>query len=253
MITNYARLERPPIAGSRGALEARRAEPRGLGRSASGERERLRARDALRRPGVRTGKRAFDVVLAVALGLALAPPMVLIACAIRLSSPGPILYGQRRLGRDGRHFRTWKFRTMVADADQMLDRLLAGDERLRAEWERDHKLRDDPRVTPIGRFLRRTSLDELPQLWNVLEGEMSLVGPRPIVDDELPKYGTAFPVYSRVRPGITGLWQVSGRSDTTYERRVELDRYYVVHWSPWLDLSVLLRTPRAVLRREGAC
>jgi lipopolysaccharide/colanic/teichoic acid biosynthesis glycosyltransferase len=123
---------------------------------------------------------------------------------------------------------------------------------LRTEWERDHKLRDDPRVTPVGRFLRKTSLDELPQLWNVFCGQMSLVGPRPIVDEEVPRYGESFKLFTRVRPGVTGMWQVSGRNDTTYTERVALDSYYVRNWSPWLDLYILAHTLRVVVMGKGA-
>jgi lipopolysaccharide/colanic/teichoic acid biosynthesis glycosyltransferase len=134
----------------------------------------------------------------------------------------------------------------------LLDEYLQGKPDLRAEWERNFKLRDDPRVTRVGQFLRRISLDELPQLWNVLKGEMSLIGPRPIVDAEIPKYGMVYEMYRRIRPGISGLWQVSGRSDTSYSHRVELDAYYVHNWSVWLDLVILVRTVRVVMMRRGA-
>jgi Undecaprenyl-phosphate galactose phosphotransferase WbaP len=180
------------------------------------------------------------------------PLFVLISVAIKLSSPGPIFYGQLRIGRGSRHFRAWKFRTMVAGADRVLRDHLEADPELRQEWEHDHKLKDDPRVTWIGRFLRKTSLDELPQLFNVMVGQMSLVGPRPIVDAEIDKYGETFELYKEVSPGITGLWQVSGRNNTTYQERVDLDSYYVRNWSPWLDLYILMRTIKVVLRREGA-
>ena len=142
---------------------------------------------------------------------------------------------------------------MHVDADDALKTALAADEDLRAEWQRTHKLRVDPRITRVGRFLRRTSLDELPQFWNVLCGDMSLVGPRPIVEAEAAKYDHGFGLYLSVRPGITGLWQVSGRNRTTYAERVRLDQFYVVNWSPWLDLYILARTVRAVLGGDGAC
>jgi lipopolysaccharide/colanic/teichoic acid biosynthesis glycosyltransferase len=141
---------------------------------------------------------------------------------------------------------------MVRDGDQMLQRCLAESPALRKEWEQAHKLRNDPRVIRVGHFLRRSSFDELPQLWNVLRGEMSLVGPRPIVDDEIRRYGEHFDLYKAVRPGITGLWQVSGRNDTTYAERTNLDRYYVRNWSVWLDLYILARTVRAMLLGRGA-
>jgi lipopolysaccharide/colanic/teichoic acid biosynthesis glycosyltransferase len=146
----------------------------------------------------------------------------------------------------------WKFRTMVENAEQLLEEHLAKNPQLREEWDNTHKLRQDPRVTRIGRILRRTSLDELPQIWNVLRGEMSLVGPRPVVSAEVEKYGESFDFYRAVRPGITGLWQVSGRSDTSYSERVALDVRYVRHWSVWLDIYLLARTFRVVFRGSGA-
>ena len=164
-----------------------------------------------------------------------------------------MLYGQKRIGRNGGEFRAWKFRSMVQDAERVLEDYLARHPEMAEEWQRHHKLRNDPRVTRIGRFLRKTSLDELPQLWNVLTGEMSLVGPRPIVRQELQKYGDAIELYLRVRPGITGLWQVSGRSNTTYDERIRLDEHYVRNWSVWLDIFVLGETIKTVLRAEGAC
>jgi Undecaprenyl-phosphate galactose phosphotransferase WbaP len=197
-------------------------------------------------------KRAMDVTLTICGGLLALPLIAAIAVAIRLTSPGPVFYRQRRIGYGGRHFLAWKFRTMVLDAEQQLKAHLASSPELRREWERDHKLRNDPRVTAIGRFLRRTSLDELPQLLNVLAGEMSLVGPRPIVDAEVHKYGDAFGLYLRVRPGLTGLWQVSGRNDTGYEQRVRLDMHYVRNWSPWLDVYLLMRTVLVVAGQRGA-
>ncbi|MCA8958388.1 MAG: sugar transferase, partial [Planctomycetes bacterium] len=168
-------------------------------------------------------------------------------------SPGPVLFAHRRLGRDGRWFSVWKFRTMVIDADRKLAEYLAEHPELQREWQETHKLKSDPRITRVGRFLRRSSLDELPQIWSVLTGRMSLVGPRPIVADEVVKYGDAYALYTSVPPGITGLWQVSGRNNTTYPQRVALDAAYVRNWSIWLDLYVLYRTVKTVLRREGAC
>lgn len=200
----------------------------------------------------RAVKRTFDLVAVVLGGIVAVPVLAAIALAVRLSSPGPVLYTQWRLGRDGRPFRIWKFRSMVVDADERLARLLAEDPAARREWEATQKLTNDPRVTRVGRFLRATSLDELPQLANVLRGQMSLVGPRPIVDAEVERYGEAYGLYTQVRPGMTGYWQVSGRSDTSYEYRVELDTYYVRNWSVWLDLDIILRTFAAVLRRDGA-
>ena len=197
-------------------------------------------------------KRVLDLTLTL-LGSALVLPLIaLIALWIKVDSRGPVFYSQQRIGQDGRKFHAWKFRSMVRNADQVLSRCLALDPRLREEWERDHKLKDDPRITTAGRFLRRTSLDELPQLWNVLMDEMSLVGPRPIVQAEIPKYGNKFDVYTKVKSGITGLWQISGRNDTSYEERVDLDAFYVRNWSVWLDFYILFRTIETVIFRKGA-
>ena len=146
----------------------------------------------------------------------------------------------------------WKFRSMAADASQALEHCLTANPALREEWQRNHKLRNDPRVTRIGRFLRRTSLDELPQLWNILRGQMSFVGPRPIVREEISRYGESYALYKKVTPGLTGLWQVSGRNNTSYQQRVSLDLYYIRNWSPWLDLYILARTVTAVLFARGA-
>ncbi len=197
-------------------------------------------------------KQAFDLATVVIGGTLCLPMIAAIALLIRLSSPGPVFYSQKRIARGGRTFQAWKFRTMVSNAAEVLENYLAADPNLRQEWEDDHKLKNDPRVTSIGRFLRKTSLDELPQIWNVLLGEMSLVGPRPIVNEEIPKYQDCFDLYAKVRPGITGLWQISGRNNTTYAERVQLDSYYVRNWSPWLDLYILFRTIKVVLFREGA-
>jgi Undecaprenyl-phosphate galactose phosphotransferase WbaP len=185
-------------------------------------------------------------------GVVALPILALITLAIRLDSPGPALFRQERVGRDGRTFHVWKFRTMLVDAEARLEALLATDPAARLEWESSQKLARDPRVTRVGGFLRATSLDELPQLWNVVLGEMSLVGPRPIVRAEIPRYAESYEYYRQVRPGITGYWQVSGRSNTSYTQRVMLDTYYVRNWSIWLDLVILLRTVTVVLQRQGA-
>jgi len=193
-------------------------------------------------------KRCVDALLASALLALLSPVFLLLALAIVVNSPGPVFFRHNRLGRGGAPFRVWKFRTMVPNAATVLDKMLEVDLALRAEWEASHKLKRDPRVTRVGAFLRRTSLDELPQLFNVLAGDMSLIGPRPIIAEELDKYGEQYEMVSRVRPGMTGLWQVSGRSSLPYETRVELDTYYIKNWSFWLDLYIMLKTPWAVLR-----
>ncbi len=212
----------------------------------------LEVRQNLLRPEARIIKRLVDMA-SVTLGLLLFWWVFAgLALLVKLSSNGSIFYGQKRIGRGGREFMAWKFRSMVQNADALLAGYLEAHPELREQWERDHKLKDDPRVTWVGRFLRRTSLDELPQLWNILRGDMSLVGPRPIVTAEIAKYGERFALFCKVRPGLSGLWQVSGRNDTTYGERVALDCYYVRNWSVWLDLVVLARTVRVVLLGKGA-
>jgi Undecaprenyl-phosphate galactose phosphotransferase WbaP len=197
-------------------------------------------------------KRSFDLLVASLVGLFFLPLFLALILGVRLSSRGPIFYGQRRIGRGHEMFTAWKFRSMVMNADEVLEQHLEHDPALRAEWERDRKLKRDPRVTRIGRIMRKTSLDELPQLWNVLAGEMSLVGPRPIVMAEVDRYGRRYQHYRRVTPGITGLWQISGRNNTTYERRTQIDEYYVRNWSVAMDLYILYRTVKTVLFTEGA-
>ena len=176
----------------------------------------------------------------------------IITILVMLDSEGPVFYRRARIGRYGRRFYVYKFRTMVQNADHLLQTYLAESPELRAEWLATHKLKNDPRITRVGAILRKTSLDELPQLWNILVGEMSLIGPRPIVDAEVEKYGDCFDLYTQVRPGLTGLWQVSGRSDTSYEQRVELDKYYVLNRSLKLDLQILWKTVFVVLKKDGA-
>jgi Undecaprenyl-phosphate galactose phosphotransferase WbaP len=203
-------------------------------------------------PLPRLTKRTIDLFLVCLILPLITPAMLLIGLLVRLESPGPIFYGHPRVGRGQRRFRIWKIRTMKINADELLRNFLAKDENLRQEWIKHRKLRNDPRITRVGRFLRKTSLDELPQLWNVLRGEMSLVGPRPIVEEEVAAYGQNFSLYCRVTPGLTGLWQVSGRSAVSRRDRVRLDSYYVRNWSPWLDLHILARTASVVLTGEGA-
>jgi lipopolysaccharide/colanic/teichoic acid biosynthesis glycosyltransferase len=196
--------------------------------------------------------RLLDITIAAALILALAPLLALVAMIIYVSDPGPVLFGHKRIGRGGQTFLCLKFRSMVVDAQQRLQELLASDPVARAEWERDHKLKRDPRITAIGSFLRQSSLDELPQLFNVLRGDMSLVGPRPIVFDEVPRYRRYFSDYCEVRPGITGLWQVSGRNDVSYRRRVAMDVTYVRSASLRLNLRILAMTVPSVLKSQGS-
>lgn len=196
-------------------------------------------------------KRLLDIVLSATALAILSPLMAIIALAVRLESPGPVFFRQRRLRRHGQAFGCYKFRSMYPDAEERLRR---NPELYRLYVENDYKLPEaiDTRVTRVGRFLRRTSLDELPQLWNVLRGDMSMVGPRPVVPEELQRYGRAASLYLRVKPGLTGLWQVSGRNDITYSRRVELDGQYIRDWSAGLDILILLRTVRVVLLGKGA-
>lgn len=197
-------------------------------------------------------RRLMDIGIALAMLIFLAPLMVVVAACIFIDDPGPILFRQARLGLNGRTFKCLKFRSMRRDAQAQLSRLLAISPAARREWEIDHKLKNDPRVTGVGLFLRKSSLDELPQLWNVLVGEMSLVGPRPIVAEEVPRYGRHFRHYCRVRPGLTGLWQVSGRNNVSYGRRVVFDVAYARGQCSALNLKILIATVPAVLSRDGS-
>ncbi|MEJ0005426.1 MAG: sugar transferase [Steroidobacteraceae bacterium] len=203
------------------------------------------------RPVRESLKRVFDVAGAVLLGIVFSPLIVVISVLLHREG-GQIIFRHRRIGRHGKAFDCLKFRSMVPDADRILRDLLEQHPEIRAEWLRDHKLRDDPRVTAVGRFLRRTSLDELPQLWNVIRGEMSLVGPRPVVREELLRYGRCASIYLAARPGVTGLWQVTGRNNTDYRRRVVLDVYYVRRQNLVLDLYILFKTTYVVLGGSGA-
>ena len=211
----------------------------------------LKLRNNLRYWPARLLKRVFDLFAALVLLVLGALPLLYIALRIRRDG-GPAIFAHQRVGQSGKVFPCFKFRTMQVDAEERLRELLANDPAARAEWEREFKLRNDPRITPIGHFLRRTSLDELPQLFNVIRGEMSLVGPRPVIRAELVRYGDDVDYFLMVRPGMTGLWQVSGRNDTGYDTRVYLDTWYVKNWSLWYDIAILFKTIRVVLNREGA-
>lgn len=200
----------------------------------------------------RVGKRMFDVALAGGLLLFLLPVFLLLMLLIKCSSEGPVFYKHLRIGQDSRAFHLYKFRTMFLHGDTLLTDYLATDPEARQEWEVHYKLRSDPRVTRLGASLRRASLDELPQILNVLLGHMSFVGPRPIVRDEIRRYGAAFAVYNSAKPGITGLWQVSGRGALPYEARVALDMEYVATWSFLQDLRLMLKTARVVFNAKGA-
>lgn len=197
-------------------------------------------------------KRGLDIALCLLFLPILLPLFAFLALLIRLDSKGAAIYRQRRVGQGGKSIDVCKFRTMVHNADAVLKDYLEGNPALKAEWEQDHKLKHDPRITRVGAFLRKTSLDELPQLVNVVLGDMSLVGPRPIVEAEKEKYGDVYEDYCRVKPGITGLWQISGRNNTTYDERVSLDHYYISNWSMWMDLWILGRTVPVVLTGYGA-
>ncbi len=207
---------------------------------------------SLRDDGLRLeAPRILDIAISLVALLFVLPLMIVTAVAIKIQDGGPVFFGHRRVGRAGRTFRCWKFRSMVVDAEARLAALLARDPAARAEWEADHKLRRDPRVTALGRFIRATSIDELPQLLNVLKGEMSLVGPRPIVVAEVSRYGRWFGHYCAVRPGITGLWQVSGRNDVDYRRRVAMDVLFAKQNSVSRYLLILAMTVPAVAKRQG--
>ena len=197
-------------------------------------------------------KRIFDILLVLIAVPVLLPLLAIISTLIVVSSPGPVFYSHRRIRQRGAFFSMWKFRTMCVNSAEVLEDYLTSHPEARAEWTRTHKLKRDPRISSLGLFLRRYSLDELPQVWNVLRGQMTLVGPRPIVAAEVEKYGDGFYHYCRVKPGLTGLWQVSGRSELTYPQRVALDCAYVEHWSLRRDFVILLRTFSSVVNKEGA-
>lgn len=201
--------------------------------------------------GSNSVKRVMDVIGSVLLILLFSPLLLVIAYLIRRDG-GPSLYAQERVGYGGKAFQCMKFRSMIVDSKAHLETFLANNPAARAEWDQDFKLRNDPRITPIGSFLRKTSLDELPQLFNVLRGEMSLVGPRPVVADELARYGAMTSKYVSARPGMTGLWQVSGRNDTTYRERVSLDCYYIENWKIHTDLLLMLKTLTVIFHGRGA-
>ena len=196
--------------------------------------------------------RSLDVAIALIAIVFLAPLMLVIASAVVAERDGPVLFRQTRIGKHGRRFKVYKFRSMRVGAEEILTAHLATHPAAAAEWQRDHKLRTDPRITPLGSFLRKSSLDELPQLFNVLRGEMSIVGPRPIVEAEVVRYGRFFKAYCGVTPGITGVWQVSGRNDVSYRRRVAMDAVYARRKCAALDIKLMLATIPAVFSRRGS-
>lgn len=198
-------------------------------------------------------KRIFDLGCSMVGLILISPLLAVIALAVKLTSPGRIIYAHTRIGKNGKEFKALKFRTMYSDSAERLKHILATDPEAKKEWEESYKLRNDPRITLVGKLLRRTSLDELPQIFNIIRGEMSLVGPRPVIRDEIEKYyGSYSEYYYSVLPGLSGLWQVSGRSDTNYDFRIQTDVWYVQNWSLWLDIIILFKTFAVVLRREGA-
>ncbi|MBR7064243.1 MAG: undecaprenyl-phosphate galactose phosphotransferase WbaP [Treponema sp.] len=200
----------------------------------------------------RITKRCLDLILIIASLPLTLPLCFVIAFLVKFSSPGPILFGHERVGKNGKKIKCWKFRSMYKDADKQLAELLSKNKKLKEEWEKDQKLVNDPRVTSIGKFLRKTSLDELPQLWNIFLGQMSFVGPRPITKDELKKYKDKANYVLTVTPGLSGMWQTSGRSNTGYEDRIALDLYYIHNWSIWLDIWIIIKTFYVVIQGKGA-
>ena len=200
----------------------------------------------------RLGKRAFDILSALGGLIFLSPVMIALAVLIRFQDGGPAIFAHTRIGKNGRPFKCYKFRSMVMDAQGRLEALLASDADAAEEWARDQKLRNDPRVTALGRFIRKSSLDELPQLFNILKGDMSVVGPRPIIADEMVRYGSHIEDYLSVTPGVTGLWQVSGRNHVSYDERVQMDASYARTWTVAGDIWITLKTVPAVLMSRGA-
>ncbi len=213
--------------------------------------DRLHADDLYRVQSSRV-KRAMDLLLATPVLVLVSPLLMAIYALLKIFDPGPALFTQQRIGRDGRSFVVYKFRTMRVDAAERLEHLLANDPKAAAEWAKYQKLRNDPRVTLFGRFLRKSSLDELPQLLNILRGEMSVIGPRPVTAGEMQRYGSDMPFYTAVRPGVLGLWQVRGRNKLTYPQRVAYDVEYVKTWSVWQDVKIMLEAIPVVLMGKGA-
>ncbi|MCX8515106.1 MAG: undecaprenyl-phosphate galactose phosphotransferase WbaP [Burkholderiales bacterium] len=212
----------------------------------------LRLKNNLGRKFNRLIKRFFDIVLSFIAIVILSPVFLLIGLLVASTSGGKIIYKHQRIGKDGQQFSCLKFQTMYKNSKEILEQILKNDQAMLQEWQKNFKLKNDPRVTSLGKILRQTSLDELPQLFNVLFGQMSLVGPRPIVHEEINKYQSDFYYYKLVRPGITGLWQISGRNDVDYAQRVRLDVYYIKNWSLWYDFIILFKTVHIVLKRSGA-
>ncbi|WP_039925036.1 sugar transferase, partial [Treponema sp. JC4] len=197
-------------------------------------------------------KRLLDLFIILCLSPIWVPVFALCALLTKITSKGPVFYGHKRVGRNGKTIKCWKFRSMVVNSQEILEKLLAENEEMRLQWEKDRKLENDPRITKFGKILRKTSMDELPQLINILLGEMSLVGPRPVTEPELEKYGDYKDYVLSVKPGLSGMWQISGRSDTGYEERISYDTYYIQNWSIWLDIWILIKSVWVVLLGKGA-
>jgi Undecaprenyl-phosphate galactose phosphotransferase WbaP len=197
-------------------------------------------------------KRMMDIMISIMLGMLFLPVLLLTAILIRLDSPGPVFYKQARIGKDGRRITIYKFRSMQENGEELLGEYFSKNPKAQLEWDETQKLRKDPRITRVGRWVREYSVDELPQLLNIFKGDMSMVGPRPILFDQKSLYGDGIDVYMKVRPGLTGFWQVSGRNRTSFSQRAAYDIYYVRNWSFWLDMYILLRTVWVVLSRDGA-
>ncbi|SUB83271.1 Putative colanic biosynthesis UDP-glucose lipid carrier transferase [Pragia fontium] len=211
----------------------------------------LRVNNNLAKRTSRIIKRSFDILGSLSLLILLSPLLAYLAYKVSRDGGNPF-YGHERIGQHGKKFKCYKLRSMIINSQEVLQKLLDTDPNAKAEWDKDFKLKDDPRITKVGHFIRKTSLDELPQLWNVLKGEMSLVGPRPIVEKELERYKDDVDYYLMAKPGMTGLWQVSGRNDVDYETRVYLDSWYVKNWALWNDIAILFKTINVVLKRDGA-
>ncbi len=203
-------------------------------------------------PTANFSKRLFDIVVSAAALIFLAPLLLVIAMLIKLHDGGPALYSQKRVGKNGRTFNFYKLRSMVVDSQAQLEALMARDPEARREYTETHKLKNDPRITPVGHFIRKSSIDELPQLWNILVGDMSLVGPRPVEEFETYRYADNYKYYCSVAPGLTGVWQISGRSNVSFEQRVEMDVNYVKTQTFWGDIQIILKTIPAVMKSQGA-
>lgn len=197
-------------------------------------------------------KRVFDFVVALIALVILSPLLICVALAVRLSDGGPALFGHKRVGFSGKTFKCWKFRSMVPNSEAVFQKYLAENPHAALEWKQNQKIKNDPRITPLGHVLRKYSIDELPQLFNILMGDMSFVGPRPIQKVEYEKYGYSLRHYLRTRPGLTGLWQVSGRSNSTYQKRVAFDRYYVTHWGMLTDIALIIKTVPVAVSGSGS-